>query len=134
MSAFFFIPLIAVDSIIKARLICCFQSRSFSAKIDGLKNSRACFSEWISHIYIFGQRSWQENPILRAVSSLSPVNIHTLIWASLKAYITSGTHSYNLSSTLVAPIKIRSVSNQSKISWYFYSLLWIFDSAIERLI
>jgi hypothetical protein len=51
--------------------------------------------------------------IFSAVSSLSPVSIHTLMLALRKSAIVSGTNYYNLSSTAVAPIRCRSLSNGS---------------------
>jgi hypothetical protein len=52
----------------------------------------------------------QENPILIAVSVLSPVNTHTLIPAYFNAKIVLSTSSYNLSSIAVAPINLKSRS------------------------
>lgn len=49
--------------------------------------------------------------IFSAVSNLSPVNIHIFILAYNKSAIVSGTYYYNLSSTAVAPINVRSLSN-----------------------
>ena len=48
--------------------------------------------------------------IFSAVSNLSPVNIQTFILAFKKSANVSGTSSYNLSSTAVAPIKVKLVS------------------------
>lgn len=52
----------------------------------------------------------QDLPIFSAVSNLSPVNIQTLIFAFKKSAKVSGTSSYNLSSTAVAPISVKSFS------------------------
>ena len=49
--------------------------------------------------------------IFSAVSNLSPVNIHIFIFANNKSAIVSGTYDYNLSSTAVAPINVKSLSN-----------------------
>jgi hypothetical protein len=57
-----------------------------------------------------------------AVSNLSPVNIHTLILAFKKSANVSGTSSYNLSSTAVAPINVRFVSMLFINSVYFLSV------------
>ena len=48
-------------------------------------------------------KSLQENPILIAVSNLSPVNTQILIPAFFKSSIVSPTLSYSLSSIAVAP-------------------------------
>ena len=112
-SCVFLIPFKAVDSIIKALLTCYFLSSSFNVKLFGVKKSIACYSLCISQICIDGQSKEHEKPIFHAVSSLSPVSIQTLIWASRNAYIVWGTFSYNLSSTVVAPIRIKSFSNSS---------------------
>ena len=47
------------------------------------------------------------------MSILSPVKTHILIPAKRKSLIVSGTLSYNLSSTTVAPIKVKLVSISS---------------------
>ena len=52
-------------------------------------------------------------PIFSAVSILSPVNIHILIFAKRRSRIVSGTFSCNLSSTIVAPIIYRLFSTFS---------------------
>ena len=75
---------------------------------------RAYSSLCISHIFISFCNNWHAKPIFHAVSSLSPVSIHTFMLASLKLYIVSGTLSCNLSSTQVAPIRNKSLSNSSK--------------------
>lgn len=62
-------------------------------------------------------------PIFSAVSSLSPVNIQTLIFALRRSAKVSGTKGYSLSSTAVAPIKINSFSISSAISNIFSSYL-----------
>lgn len=59
----------------------------------------------------------QERAISIAVSILSPVNIHILIFASLKSLIASGTPSYSLSSIAVHPMYL------SPCSILSYSLL-----------
>ena len=74
---------------------------------DLFKWSKICFKSWVN--------SLQENPILIAVSTLSPVNTQTLIPEVLKAAIVSSTSSYNLSSIAVAAtiIKFYSISDYS---------------------
>ena len=75
---------------------------------------------------IFSLNILEENPIFSAVSNLSPVNIQTLIPAFVKSSITSGTSSYSLSSTAVAPSKKRLLSISSyKIS--IMVILWIWS-------
>ena len=53
---------------------------------------------------------------------LSPVSIHTFILAILNFFIVSGTFSCNLSSTIVVPIKNKSLSIILFISSTFLSL------------
>lgn len=65
----------------------------------------------------------QDLPIFSAVSNLSPVNIHTFIFALRKSANVSGTSSYNLSSTAVAPINVRFLSILSIKFIYNYSAL-----------
>jgi len=77
---------------------------------------------------------WVINPhdiaILIAVSTLSPVNTHTLIPAFLNASIVVSTSSYNLSSIAVVPTNIKSYSiilyNSSicfSLPSYYYNVL-----------
>ena len=51
------------------------------------------------------------------MDNLSPVNIHILISACLNSFITVGTFSCNLSSTIVLPISVNPLS----ILWYISS-------------
>ena len=57
-----------------------------------------------------GLISLQALAMFSAVSNLSPVNIQTLMSASYKSLITPGTSSASLSSTAVAPRRVRLVS------------------------
>lgn len=66
--------------------------------------------------------SLQDLAIFSAVSILSPVSIQTLIFANNMSLIVSGTFSYNLSSTAVAPNKVKSVSILSAKSAFPLSL------------
>ncbi len=58
--------------------------------------------------------------IFSAVSILSPVNIHTLIFARIRSRIVYGTSSCSLSSTAVAPIRNSPFSSSSTIRLNFY--------------
>lgn len=69
-----------------------------------------------------GYINLQDLAIFSAVSILSPVSIQTLILAKSISLIVSGTFSYNLSSTAVAPNKVRSVSILSAKSAFPLSL------------
>ena len=81
---------------------------------------------------IQGVRSFEENPILSAVSSLSPVSTHILISPFLRASIVSGTLSCSLSSTTVAPRRTKFLSNLLQISSNSCFLVSIFFSAARH--
>lgn len=85
------IPIKAFASIIIAHFFYDFQSLSFSSSNSGVNKSIACSSLCTSQICISYEISLQANPIFLAVSSLSPVSIHTLIFASQNSCIVSGT-------------------------------------------
>ena len=83
-SLFYITPINALASIMIAHFIICFLYLSFISRREGTNNSIAYSSVCTSQICISGLISLQENPIFLAVSNLSPVSIHTLIFASLK--------------------------------------------------
>ena len=87
----FKIPLNARASITIAHFLCWCLRSLFSSKRAGVNSSSACYSLWTSQMCMSGESNLQENPIFLAVSNLSPVSIQTLIWASLKLWIVSGT-------------------------------------------
>jgi len=122
----FIIPLNANASITIALFLCSCLNQLFSSNNSGVNKSKACYSLCTSHTCISGARSLHANPMFLAVSNLSPVSIHTLIWASLNDYIVSGTLSCNLSSTLVAPSNVNSYSSSSNKVSYNISLSSIF--------
>lgn len=71
---------------------------------------------------IYSYNKLQDRPIFSAVSNLSPVNIHTFIFALRKSANVSGTSSYNLSSTAVAPMSVNLVSILLINSVYYFSV------------
>ena len=73
-----------------------------------------CYIEW--------SRRPAENPILIAVSILSPVSTQNIIPVSFKRIIASGTPSYNLSSIALDPIKVKFYSISSLNTANFFSL------------
>mmetsp|Transcript_19224 Transcript_19224/g.55149 ORF Transcript_19224/g.55149 Transcript_19224/m.55149 type:complete len:233 (-) Transcript_19224:754-1452(-) len=83
--------------------------------------SRACRMEFPSasgglssaEIVMPLSKTFELNPMLRAVSNLSPVSTHRLMPAFLKLTIVSGTPSCNLSSIAVAPARSRFTSISS---------------------
>ena len=72
----------------------------------------------------FSDRTPDEYPIFIAVSSLSPVNIHTFMLALRKFSIVIFTLVYKVSSIAVAPISERLVSIRSIWSLQFFSLIF----------
>lgn len=81
-----------------------------SANLDLIRTSS--FSSTICY-FKSEDSNLHENPMLIAVSILSPVNTHTLMPASLIAAIVLDTSYYNLSSMAVAPIISKFLSNSS---------------------
>ena len=79
----------------------------------------------IKYISIFIFNNLQENPILMAVSVLSPVKTQTLIPAFFILEIAKSTSSYSLSSIAVAPRSSKFYSSLSATSSHFSSLFFI---------
>lgn len=83
------------------------------------------FKSWLSNLH--------ENPMLIAVSTLSPVSTQTLIPADFSAWIVGPTSSCNLSSIAVAPTRIKSFSSYactfvicSSRSWSVVHASWYY--------
>ena len=89
-------------------------------------------------VFIFFEIKLQLKPILYAVFILSPVNIQTFTFAKRKSRIVSGTKSCNLSSTIVAPNKIKFFSMLLYTSATFSSLfsndIWASFKSEENLL
>ncbi|ANB12539.1 hypothetical protein AWJ20_795 [Sugiyamaella lignohabitans] len=74
-------------------------------------------------------RRLHEKPMLIAVSTLSPVRTQSLIPASLRRAMDSGTPSCNLSSMAVPPMSVKLRSKASATSSIFSSRLTIAAAA-----
>mmetsp|Transcript_100683 Transcript_100683/g.280419 ORF Transcript_100683/g.280419 Transcript_100683/m.280419 type:complete len:308 (+) Transcript_100683:1905-2828(+) len=92
-------------------------SASYIPGVSLSKSLLTCVSSWdvlsIVTIFISSVRTFELKPMLRAVSSLSPVRTHSLMSAWRMSVIVCGTSSCSLSSMAVAPTTVMPTSISS---------------------